>query len=437
MRKISDIFSRTRRRSASDKPQTADLSMPPPPAENPANTPPSEIIFDPLDPAFVQDPYPTFCTLREHEPIHRSPMGSWVLTRYQDVFNALADDRLGNAPPPYAVLNERNRHRYVCADVANNIIPFKDSPEHAEPRKLISRAFHQHIKQNPPDIKGIAERLLNAHRSAGEIDIVRDFSTPLSVSVLCQVLGIPEQDVPLLKGWSEWFFYLFSIIPSEEVRRQLDTAMLEFREFFAHLIEDRKSVPRDDLISALLTASAGQQGLSDIELIDNCMLLFADGANADAGISNASAALLQHPEQLQLLRENPELMPMAVEECLRYESPAQFLGRIALEDMSLGGVAIRKHASVLLMFGSANRDPAKFDNPDQLDITRRPNAYLSFGRGQHACVGRPLVKLEIEVALTALLQDLPDLKMKENRLHWMPRLGHRWLSELPVTFTPY
>ena len=149
MRKLSDFFSRAGHRSPSDKRQTADLSTSPPPVENPASASPSEIIFDPLDPIFVQDPYPILSALREHQPIHRSPMGSWILTRYQDVFSALADDRLGNAPPPYAVLNERNRHRYVCADVANNIIPFKDSPQHAEPRKLISRAFHQHIKQNP------------------------------------------------------------------------------------------------------------------------------------------------------------------------------------------------------------------------------------------------------------------------------------------------
>lgn len=432
MAKRNRLFARRRRPPADDVLHDSGGGQRPPVAH-----PPTQVIFDPGNPDFVHDPYPTFAALREHDPVHRSPMGSWVLTRYEDVAAALADERLGNAPPSYAVLNSRNSPRYVCAEVANNIIPFKDAPAHTQPRKLISRAFHQHLKQSPLDIGGMARQLLEAKRGVGEIDIVSEFSTPLSVSVLCQLLGISERDIPQLKRWSEWFFYLFSIIPSEAVRTELDQQLRAFRAFFADLVGQRRQQPGDDLISALLAAGREGGGLSEVELIDTCLLLFADGANADAGLVNAVATLLSHPEQLQLLRDNPALMPQAVTECLRYESPSLFIGRIAREDLTLNGNYIRKDASVLLMLASANRDPAQFDHPDRFDITRQKNPLLSFGQGQHACVGRALVFREIEAALRVLLSTLPELALKNETRLWTPRLGHRWLSELRVMFQAF
>ena len=393
-------------------------------------------LFDPQDPAFVEDPYPIYRALRDEDPVHRSPMGMWVLTRYADVDAALADPRLGNAPARHAVVHGRNRHRYVAADVASNILPFLDAPRHAGPRRLISRAFGAHLKRHPPDIDGIARRLIAEVRAAGEMEVLSDFATPLSVSVLCQVLGLPVEDEAQLTGWTESFFYLFAPIPSEAVLRQLDKALVEFRRYLGAAVEERRRSSRQDLISELMSAEENGRTLSEIELIDTCMLLFADGVeNVDSGIANGVLALLRHPEELRRLREHPEYIQTAVDECLRYESPAQFIARVALEDLTIAGTPIRESQAVLLVLGSANRDPGQFEEPDRLDVARAPNPYLSFGKGRHSCVGAHLVRAELEVALRAILRELPGLALGQPAPRWRPRLGHRWLESLPVTFT--
>lgn len=393
--------------------------------------------FDPLDPDFVEDPYPMLRYLRDHDPVHQSPAGPWVLTRYQDIYDALSDRRIGNTPSPYAVVNERNRDRYVCADVANNIIPFLDVPKHTAPRKLISRVFLETLKKYPPDTQAIALSLLEKHtqeQGSGPLDMLEDFGTPLSIAVVCQLLGIPEKDHKQLKHWSEYFFYLFSIIPSKEVRKNLDNALVEFRAYLQVLVEERKASPQQDVISMLLAADPEGECLSEIELIDTIMLLFADGVeNVDAAIANAAAILINNPDQLQRLKEQPELMSAAVDECLRLESPAQFVGRSAVEDFELHGKKIKKGDGILLVVGSANRDERVFDQPDMFNLQRSPNNYLSFGRGRHSCVGGSMVKSVMTSALTVLINHYDQLSLADGTVKWEARLGHRWPENVFVT----
>ena len=261
--------------------------------------------------------------------------------------------------------------------------------------------------------------------------MVRDYARPLSVAVLCHLLGISEEDEERLTEWSVWFFYLFSVIPSEEIRRQLDESLVEFRDYFRRAIEEKRRSPRDDLISAMITAGEAEAGLSDTEIADTCMLLFADGVeNVDAAVGNAVAALLDHPNELARLRADPTLLPSAVDECLRFETPALFIGRVALAPLSIRGTSIPAQSAILLMLGSANRDPMQFTDPDRLDLGRRPNTHLSFGKGRHSCVGGRLVRLEMRIALGALLESLPEWIPVEGERHWEARLGHRWLSQL-------
>jgi len=399
---------------------------------------PGSVTFNPLDLEFVNDPYPIYARLREQDPVHRSPMGIWVITRYSDVLAALRDPRLSNEPSPYAVVHRRNSHRYLAAQVANNIIPFMDPPRHGIPRKLIGQAFHARLDATPPDIEGIAGRLLDRFRARGEVDIIGEFGTPLSVAVISDLLGIPERDQGRLKQWSEAFFYLFTAISSKPVLDRLEHALAEFRLYLSNLIQARAQRPGNDLISELIQARDGEHRLSEIELIDTCMLLFSDGVeNVDSGIGNTLASLLSHPSELARLRERPELVQRAVDECLRYESPAQFIPRVASEDISLGEKLIRKNAGAFLILGSANRDPAQFSEPDKLDITREQNHHLAFGRGRHSCIGAPLVRLEIEIGTRVVLRKLRNLKLKNPPLRWAPRMGHRWLENLVVAFTPY
>ena len=422
-------------RTGNEAPQTPKTSDTVPAPEPPPSTasPVESARFEPLDPAFVQDPYPTLAILRERDPVHRSPLGVFVLTRYEDVLAALSDPRLGNSPSPYAVVHARNRHRSVAADVANNILPFQDEPRHGEPRRLISRAFRAELRERPPEIEAMARRLLEERVRDGELEVLSNFATPLSAAILCRVLGVPEEDEDLLRGWSEWFFYLFSVIPSEEIRRRLDQALVEFRDYFARLIEQRRRAPGPDLISRLLAVRSDAGGLSRPTLIDTCMLLFSDGVeNVDSAIANAVLALIEHPDQLELLRRDPSVLSGAVEECLRFQSPAQFIGRVALEDLVLHDVRIPVHSGVLLVLGSANRDPTHFDRADRLDIRRAPNTHLSFGKGRHACIGGPLVRLVMRAALATLLEAGPKLRLLEPEIRWQARLGHRWLESLRI-----
>jgi cytochrome P450 len=394
------------------------------------------VVFDPNAPDFVRDPYPLFARLRDEEPVHRSPAGPWVLTRYDDVHAALGDERLGNAPARYAVVHARNRDRYVCADVAGNVLPFLDPPAHAGPRRVVGRAFSERLRDAPPDIAGIARGLLARWDGTDTRDVVADYASPLAVGVIADVVGVPREDTPQLEGWSEAFFYLFNAIPSHEVREQLDRALTEFREYMAGLIAERRKRPADDLITGLATGGAGE-ALSDPQVVDNLMLLFADGLeNVDRAIGNATYALLRHPEELWRLRERPELLPGAVDECLRFESPAQYIGRIAREDLAVHEVSIPAGSTVLLALGSANRDPSAFERPDTLDITRSPNPHLAFGRGRHSCIGGPLVELQLAQALRCLLERAAQLELAADRVSFVARPGHRWVAEVPVWWRP-
>jgi cytochrome P450 len=395
-------------------------------------------VFSPLDQGFVRDPYPVYKLLRENDPVHRCHLGYWVVTRYDDVLQGMKDTRLSNEPSRFAVVNRRNKAKYTAANVADNIIPFMDPPRHSESRKLISRTFHEHLKTNPPDIDQMVEQLFTGFRKKGEIDIIHDLGTPLSIHVGCDLLGIPRQDAKILKDWSYWFFYLFSVIPSNEVLDNLNRALTEFRDYLYQHLEERKNNPDNSLISKLIQRSREQHILSEAEIIDTCMLLFADGVeNVDSAIGNCVSCLLKHPDQFELLRSRPELIRKTIEECLRYEAPGQFIAKIAKEDFSWHGKNIRRHDAVMLVLGSANRDPNKFSAADTFNIQRKENTHLAFGMGPHICIGAPLVRMELKSALGFILQNLENMRLKNSELCWDARLAHRWLTSLAVSFDAY
>lgn len=392
-----------------------------------------KVLFDPQDPDFVRDPYPLFEYLRENDPVQRGATGAWVLSQYRHIAAALVDPRLGNAPSEYATVNRRNREHYLCARVANDILPFLDPPEHTAPRKLISHSFNQYIRRHPPPLQAIAETLLTELAPRAEFDLMADFATPYAARVFGSILQLDEARMPDLLQCSHWFFYLLTVIPSQQARIRIDHALAQLREHFLQLLEIRRHSPGDDFISFMLRANHSTQTLDQDQLVDNLILLFADGVgNVDKGICNAAALLLRHPDQLQLLRHKPQLLSKAMDECLRFESPAQFIGRVALEPLRINDISIRKNDAVLLLLGSANRDSAQFDNANRFDVTRFPNPHLSFGKSRHACVGAPLVRLQMQTAITSLLDAFPQLELATPQLNWQLRMGHRWLQDLAV-----
>lgn len=401
---------------------------PPPPSPAEPLEPAAPLDLQPLDEAFVANPYPLLARLRKEEPVHRNSTGIWALTRYADIAAAMSDARFGNAPSPYAVVNQRNRAKYVCADVANNIIPFLDPPEHDTPRRLIGRAFAKQIRHQPPDLKALAEEFIAPLRERSQFDLLHDFATPYAIAAIARTLGVPKEEEASLKEWSHWFFYLFSIIPSHEVRQKLDEALTAFRAYFRDRLERVKQVPDDSLLTGL-----AQSGLNDSEVVDTCMLLFADGVeNVDRAIAAGVSLLLPLDGIWRELASDKDLLDSVVDECLRFESPAMFVGRVAREDITLHGCIIPKNAGVLLMFGSANRDPDMFENAEVFDPRRKPNRHLAFGQGRHSCIGGPLVRMEMAAAFAALAAAFPNLRLTAAPVEWTPRIGHRWIASLPV-----
>jgi len=395
----------------------------------------SQVVFDPLAPEFVRDPYPIYAALRDEDPVHLSPMGFWVLTAHAEVTAAMNDDRLSNRPSRFAVTHARNREKYAAADVASNIIPFLDPPEHTRARKLISKAFYAHLRERPPEVTGRCARLLAPLLERRQFDAIADLGRPLAAGVVAEFLGLPAQDLARLQDWSHWYFYLFSPIPSQEVLDGLNRALTEFRLYLAGVVELRRRQPAEDLISRLLQPGDDGTRLSDTEVIDTCMLLFADGVeNVDSGFGNCVLTFLEHPASWQALRGRPELAGALVNEALRLNPPGQFISKIALEDFELMGRELRRDQAVILALASANRDPQVFEDPDSFRPDRKKNRHLSFGRGRHACIGAPLVELELSEALKALANCGRSLRLAVDTPEWQARLGHRWLTTLPVAW---
>lgn len=391
--------------------------------------------FDPFDPDFIADPFPMLAALRQTAPVHRLANGSWVLSSYQDIAQALTDPRLVNSPSRFAVVNPRNAQRYTCANVAQNILPFQDAPEHTEPRKALARHFYDAFRKEQNNAQKITSTLWR--NLSGEVDLLSDFATPLCSGMMGRLLGLGDiwQDpkaVAQLKQWAEWFFYLFSILPDEQTRAQLDRELDAAREFLTEFVQPGKS----HLVDCLMSETEGLAPLRADALRDNALLLLADGVNADHGIANALLMLMQHPEALQDLRSNPERIPQASEELLRLSTPSLFIARRAAEDLEINGQAIRKDSGVLLMLASANRDEAVFENGDMLNIDRPRRQQLTFGRGEHACLGRHLVNEMMHQALGALVSSDRSAQLTKQPPQWSLRAGHRWLASLPVTLGP-
>lgn len=400
----------------------------------------SPLVFDPGAAGYIEDPYPILKRLSDSSPVFRADFGPWILTRFEDVNSALADKRLGNAPAPYAVVNIRNRDKYFCADVANNLIAFMDPPEHGQPRKLLARAFHTYLKSGLVNLDARAEQQASAIPAGEDFDFIETFATPYSLGVIRAMFGFPKADEPQLKQWTDHFFYLFTQIPSVEIRASVDENLKAFRAYMLERIAERKEVGGSDFLAAVVQANEANAGerLPDTLIADNCMLIFADGIeNVDSGIANAVVCMLRDAGGLEAVRKTDLDLDLLVDECLRFESPAQFIGRVVLEDFDFGGQELQQGQAVLLMLASANRDASRFDEPDRFVMNRSPNPYLSFGRGKHSCLGGAMVQMEMTAALKAILGRFESLELVDHPLDWQYRMGHRWLGSLRLRGTLY
>lgn len=399
------------------------------------------VDYDPRRPEVIADPFPVFQELRERAPLYRSSvLGGWVLTRYDDVKLAISDQRFSSnrMRPFFAQLPDDKQTAYATLrDSISSWAVFHDPPDHTRLRGLMNKAFTARaIQRLESRIRILIDRLLDPIVDNGEMDLIADLAYPLPASVILDMLGLPCDDLDRIKVWSdELALFVGSSVNTPDKYKRATDSITSMNEYFHAAIHRRRRTPGDDLLTALLAAQEQGDLLSDDELVATCVLLvFAGHETTTNLIGNGILSLLRHPAELSRLRDEPGLMPLAVEELLRFDGPAASVVRIATEDMTLHGQKILAGDRVFAMLNAANRDPRQFANPETLDIARKENRHLAFGHGIHFCIGAPLARMEAKLAITAILQRCPNLALQSMPLHWNNSLVLRGVRSLPVSF---
>jgi cytochrome P450 len=398
-------------------------------------------LFNPLSPEFIRDPYPHYARLRTTDPMHVTPFGAFVASRHAEASLVLRDRRFGK---DYV---DRTIRRYgpkimeepVFRSMSHWMLQ-QDPPDHTRLRGLVVKAFTaRRVEDMRPRIQQVVDQTLDRIQGQGHMDLIEDFAFRLPVTIICDMLGIPEEHREVFYTSSRDGGRLLDPVPLSPAEiEQGNAGNLTAQLYFQQLFELRRKNPGDDLTTQLVQAEEDGSKLSNEELTANIILLFGAGHETTVNlIGNGLLALHRNPDQLALLQANPELITNAIEEFLRYDSSVQMSGRVALEDIDdLGGKRIPKGESVLCLLGSANRDPAVYpDRPDQLDITRQRIRPLSFGGGIHLCLGAQLARIEAEVAISTLLRRLPGLRLDDpENPEWRPTFVLRGLKRLPASW---
>ena len=395
--------------------------------------------FQPQEIGFITDPYPAYDELRRAGRIHYDERTDhWLITRHADVNALLRDRRFGRTYLHRATHEEMGRLPDTELEapfwhVVRNGMLDREPPDHTRLRSLVSKAFTpRRVAEMRDTIQGIVDRLVDEALARGEFDLLATVLEPLPVTVIAELLGIPDEDRHLLRPWSAEICLMYELNPSDEYAQRAARASVEFGDYLAHLSRARRANPGSDLISGLTQVVEEGDRLTEDELVGTCVLLLNAGHEASVnGSGNGWWALFRNPGELAPLRADPGLLPSAVEELLRYDTPLQLFERWVLEDSEICGVQVPKGAELGLMFGSSNRDPDVFADPDRLDLGRDPNPHISFGAGIHFCLGAPLARLEMLVAFETILRRMPDLQLLEEP-EWKPTYIIRGLKSLRV-----
>lgn len=398
--------------------------------------------FDPTRPEFIENPYPFYKRLREEDPVHfYPPFGSWWLTRYEDVNAVLSNSTRFLKQPPgehQAAVRPPLPPDLKKLDELPESILFLDPPDHTRLRSLITKAFTPRVVENlRPRITEIVRESIEHVRSnsSGRFDLVAEIAFPVPAIVIAEMLGVPIVDREKFKAWSARIIRGLDGTQPPLVLLDAAKANLALADYFSNLIDERRNKKSNDLLSALITSEEEGQKLSVGEIISTCGLLLVAGHETTTNlIANGIRALLLHPEQLKLLRERPELMPTAIEELLRFEPPVQRTVRFASSDVKVGNRTIARGSGVVTLLAAANRDPAIFSDPEKLDITRKENPHVGFGKGIHYCLGAPLARLEAPIAIRMILDAFPRLKLQNEKPQWNSNTVIRGLRSLPLGY---
>jgi hypothetical protein len=392
---------------------------------------PTGIELTALDPVFRADPYPVLAHLRRREPVHYDRvLNRWVLSRPQDIDRVLRDRTMSSDPRQA----REGTYMHIFNRFRTFSMLFQDPPVHTRLRALVSKAFTPRaVERLAPRIRQISHDLLAAVPELARFDVIESFASPLPVIVIAEMLGVDPADRHDFKRWSDWEAMGLNPLLTPDELAAAGQAGDELRAYLQRTIVQRRAEPRDDLISGLIAAEEAGDHLTDSEIVTMCELLLAAGNVTTTDlIGNGLWLLLQHPDQLGRLRAQPSLMANAVEEILRFESSVVQTGRIAMDDVEIGGCPIRRGESILTLLAGANRDPGEYREPDRFDITRPDTQHRSFGGGAHFCLGAPLARLETQIAIATFIERFPRVRLADEPLQWRALPNFRGLAQLWV-----
>ena len=397
-------------------------------------------LYHLLDPEVLANPYPLFRRLRQEDPVHWDPfLHVWVVTRYNDVITVLHHYSAERTPSSQQLAEMGLGDLSPIADVMVKQMLFLDPPSHARIRGLASQAFTpQRVEVLRAHIRDITSGLLDRVQSQDRMDVIADLAEPLPSIVTAEMLGVPVEDHQQLKAWSQDFAEMlgnFQHNPDRAARALKST--MAMTDYFRSAIQQQRRYPREGLVNSLMNAEINGDRFTEEEVIANCIVTMVGGQETTTNlIGNGVLSLLRNPDQLEKVRSDLSLVPSAVEEMLRYESPSQHTARLAPEDTLLGGKRIGRRQAVIAVMAAGNRDPERFADPDRFDITRQNNKHLAFGWAAHFCFGAALARIEGQTALELMLRRLSNWTLDPEPLRWRTNLGLRGLLRLPISFSP-
>jgi pimeloyl-[acyl-carrier protein] synthase len=406
--------------------------------ESTANNEADYSLFQLLKPEIIADPYPVYRRIREREPVHWDPfMHSWVVTSYAEVVTVLSKYKAARTPTPEQLETMGLSVLGPYAETMLKQMLFMDAPTHTRLRNMCAQAFTaKRIELLRQKCEEIANDLIDRVVGHGRLDLIRDFASPFPAIVLAALMGVPARDREQLKKWSSDFSELLGNFEHNPDRIGALVSSLErMQSYISDQVIEQRSNPRDGVISTLLSVEMDGDLLTDDEVIANSMLMIAGGLEETTNlIGNGMFSLLRRPDELALLKSHPGIIQSAIEELLRFESPTQHTGRIAPEDVVLGGKRISKGSALIAVVAAANRDPARFVDPDRLDLERKDNRHVAFGWASHYCLGAPLSRLAGQIAFDVLLRRLPGLALVTTHPEWRGMAAMRGILSLDVTF---
>lgn len=396
---------------------------------------------------FLRNPYPVYDQLRINDPIHWSPENNyWIITRYSDIVAQVQNDQLSsNRIGAHAARMPAEAKEYFRPffTAVGSWMLMIDPPDHTRLRGLVNKAFTPGVVENMRSlVQSLVDDMLARVKQRGRMDLMTDLANALPATVIAEMLGVPGADQQQFKSWSDDIAMGLGAIDSARTKEELfglydlaQKSFLALASYFRERVAELRAKPAYNLLSALIQAEEQGDHLTEDELFANCVLLMIAGHETTTNlIGNGVLALLQNPEQKETLSRNPDTIVSAVEELLRYDSPVQKMGRIAMADMQIGDKQIHRGDLVCVSFAAGNRDPEQFARPAHLDIVRKPNRHLAFGHGLHYCVGAALARLEAQIAINTILSKFPELRLEAEDLEWNRNLTLRGLKSLPVAF---